>query len=76
MSEMIERVAKALRLRADQEPPPHQEALRNIARIAIEAMRDPTEEQLRAAWDKVDYNIDDFWRVMIDASLKCEEPKP
>lgn len=79
MTSMVERVARAM---AANDSGPEGSALFDIhwsefgegytrsARAAIEAMKEPGETQLRAAWDKVDYNIDDFWRAMIDAALK------
>ncbi|HEV7253823.1 MAG TPA: hypothetical protein VGN97_12125 [Mesorhizobium sp.] len=47
-----------------------QRDLREARKAALEELREPTEEQLRAAWAKVDYNIDDFWRAMFDERLR------
>lgn len=83
MTTMIERVARALVAATpgtgsvDEHMDPSKGVRDSVwfplARAAIEAMREPTESQLRAAWNKVDSNIDDFWRAMIDASLNEKE---
>ena len=76
MSEMIERVAAAIR---DAE----QMHWNDMARAAIEAMREPTDE-MRAAVENdasIQHGLDDCnqhdipdeaWRLMIDAALKAE----
>jgi hypothetical protein len=46
---------------------------RNVARIAIAAMREPTEAMIRACdWPDTDWNsgLDDVWRCMIDGALR------
>ena len=84
MSEMIERVARALRPDAMRLPPSeslHQEAL-GLARVAIEAMREPTEAMVSAGLfaphlprdREMDPVIENDWAVtqyaaMIDAAL-------
>lgn len=84
MESTIEKVAKAIMTarndggcqvvdwKAEEVDNPHVSQAIRQARAAIEAMREPAEEQLRAAWDKVDSNIDDFWRAMVDAALNEE----
>ena len=45
--------------------------LEDVARAAIEAMREPTQEMLRAGWAAAhDEDAGDCWRDMIDAALK------
>jgi hypothetical protein len=49
---------------------------RHVARLAIVAMRDPTEAMIRACdWPNTDRNscLDDVWRCMIDAALTDAE---
>ena len=72
MSEMIERVAHAIRVeftgmfKEDQAP-----AYERLARAAIEALREPTEEMLIASEvDLNDFDVAAVWSVMIDAALK------
>ena len=81
MSEMIERVAKAI---FDQLCPgirmtDHDKAeYENTARAAIEAMREPTDEQrnnyykMKIQFGQADHStfIDAEWERMIDAALK------
>jgi hypothetical protein len=66
MSEMIERVAKAIVGPCLGDP-------EKMARAAIEAMREPTVAMERHAMEDVNtYDIwlpGDFWRVMIDSAL-------
>jgi hypothetical protein len=74
MTEMVEHVAKAIYEKFEDRPSYARRQMNGLlaeelARAAIEAMREPTEQQLRAAWAKVDSNIDDFWRAMVDAAL-------
>lgn len=84
MSEMVERVARAIALaqldndtRAVVDPNtwPVAESYCDMARAAIEAMREPTVQMCRdAAWD--DWGPDECrlcWRSMIDAALS-EKP--
>lgn len=79
MTEMVERVAKAIAEHGGSnwetclKAPGQRMAgmYRAMARAAIEAMREPTVEMCRdAAWD--DYGPDECqtcWRAMIDAAL-------
>lgn len=67
MSEMVERVASALiarRALAGREEDPH-----TLARIAIEAMREPTKAMLKAGTMYVT-PPHKVWPAMIDAALK------
>jgi hypothetical protein len=71
MSEMVERVARAID-KAMQEQ--HDPTPGYLARAAIEAMREPTIDMLRVADVPVggDYlSPKECWRGMIDAALKC-----
>jgi len=79
MSEMIDRVAMALKQvwEAGDKNPEYGE----LARAAIEAMREPTEAMIQAA-KNTDYGSDDFgagpsthWHEMIDAALASNEPQ-
>lgn len=76
MSEMVERVAKAI---ASKQPPLSdrvlsmhaEQALFEMARAAIEAMRVPTEAMIEEAW--ADARAEDaaaVWKAMIDEALK------
>ena len=56
MSTMVERVAQAARITSDQ------------ARVAIAAMREPTEEMIDA-WIRAPGAIKGGWQGMIDAAL-------
>jgi hypothetical protein len=78
MSEMVDRVAKVLSIAAGNHP----EACSNDgeeipmwtlyvddARAAIEAMREPTEDMTKAAWDDgIDQPLQ-AWHAMINAAL-------
>jgi hypothetical protein len=69
MSSMIERVAQALQQEmgtAHFDEPPSSFAL---ARTAIAAMREPTEEMI-VAWIKAPGAIRGGWQGMIDAALE------
>jgi hypothetical protein len=83
VSEMIERLAKVL---AENSPGDHAgdepRHYRDVARMAIEAMREPIEQMTDTA-NEADLDIywsyradgapggpDDVWRVMIDAALR------
>ena len=79
MNEMIERVARAMDpvcfidLVADIEGFQYRKlvALQN-ARVAIEAMREPTDEMVKAAFvtlELLEGSQDDCWKSMIDAAL-------
>lgn len=74
MSEMIERVARAI----EQEIGPQDMDFAKIARAAVEAMREPTEAMLEVAQDMYEPVGDramwppepkDAWPAMIDAAL-------
>ncbi len=80
MSEMVERVAAAMNAHLGR----HAEAgfgmaeMTDIARAAIVAMREPTQEILDACADAVPMGEGTpkwLWQVMIDAAL-AEETKP
>jgi len=87
MNEMIERVARAL-YAADglkhaavnvsleeswEMSPRYHEQYRLKAKVAIKAMREPTEAMLNAGlsptWKWIDEGADDVWIRMIDAAL-------
>lgn len=70
MSEMIERVAGAI---VENNMRLSWEEARDLARAAIKAMRDPTDEMKAAADVSVSgefYPPDMTWELMIDAALK------
>jgi hypothetical protein len=70
MSEMIERVSEAMRLRSiERGHPIHPDMERHLAVAAIEAMREPTQEMVYTAEAEAD-SFDCVWRSMIDAALK------
>lgn len=79
MTEMIERVAAAIyavqpHLNTGKPVPwleligPLREKSIELARAAIEAMREPTDEMADAV-DETDTGIESAWRCMIDAAL-------
>lgn len=74
MTEMIERVAKAIQSALSEGTPGRDpDRMERIARAAIEAMRDPTEAMIDKGYDHVDYggtDIEAAWKDMIDAALK------
>jgi hypothetical protein len=75
MSEMVERVTMAI-AKASGEKPVFAYRFEEMARAAIEAMREPTPEM----WDACEKARADFetgigWPVMIDAAL-AKEPAP
>ena len=81
MSEKIQQVAEAMRLRAiERGHPIHPALLHHLAAAAIEAMREPTEAMLQApamrrwAWKDDEGvtagDIADAWNAMIDEALK------
>lgn len=85
MSEMVERVARALAdLDADYEPDeilegddfPFWQYFKHDARVVIAAMREPTEAMLHAAWAVYDddwcgeTNALNMWQAQIDEALK------
>ena len=67
MSEMIERVAKAI-LKEQQTNRSAFPDSRDIARAAIEAMREPTSAMAKAAYRDDAPQV--VWRDMIDEALK------
>lgn len=68
MSEMVERVARAI-LKANAEciGLKYTDLTKAMARAAIEAMRTPTKAQTAAI--ALDINAAEVWRAMIDAAL-------
>jgi hypothetical protein len=73
MSEMVERVAQAL---ADAEYRSYDGDANHyeMARAAIAAMREPTDDMICAAKDEdMAWNVGDVWRAMIDEAL-ADEP--
>jgi hypothetical protein len=75
MSEMVERVARAIETKLDGFGTGHylgHEDLQVIARAAIEAMREPTQFMLddEAVWaNSLGEDALNTWRSMIDAAL-------
>lgn len=74
MSEMVERVAKAMaRHRWDEFDEEQREAGRELARNAIAEMREPTELMIQAG-ERLEPDtlmfVSDYWRAMIDEALK------
>lgn len=79
MSEMVERVARAIYFRGDDQGDTawhhcqlwHRDVAREQARAAIEAMREPTEAMVKAAYGRERTGTErGNWRAMIDAALK------
>ncbi len=72
MSDMIERVAAAIAvygIRNHIVKLPKEDAV-DLARAAIEAMREPTEAMLKAAWSVDRYaQAGEEWDAMIEAAL-------
>jgi hypothetical protein len=79
MSEMVERIAKAIC--AGDAWPRQADIARTLARAALEAMREPTnamiaaienkaEERYQAAPDMQRFYGDDLWRAGIDEAVK------
>jgi hypothetical protein len=69
MTEMIERVAKAIEGAFGQDTNFSQDAIKGMARAAIEAMREPTAEMnVRPLSDQSEEFLDNY-REMIDAAL-------
>jgi len=77
-TEMVERVARAmdLAIQADHDYGMDVEALTIMARAAIEAMREPTDEMRAAAIQDIDddpgygmHEVMGAWRAMISAAL-------
>jgi len=83
MSEMIERVAKAIAISGnggmwdDWYSDDQKEFHRRRARAAIEAMREPTREMTDAVWVMAgEADQAEIWSGMIDAALSGVENKP
>ena len=71
MTDMIERVARAIRF-FDDWPTLSETAkaiYREQARFAIEAMREPTEAMLDAAMQFASCDLKSEWQAMIEAAL-------
>lgn len=71
MSEMVERVARAIEAKSNFAISQHH--AKALARAVIEAMREPTGEQRAAVRAIPTGNWEiarDYWRTMIDAALK------
>ena len=72
MSEMLERVALAFR---EQTKVEDWEELKALARIAITAMREPTDRMIRAGRGGTGYDRDciPVWRDMIEVALRDDD---
>ena len=76
MSEMIERVAKAIHgyrdkpIPWDRCAPTYQVELRKQAKAAIEAMKEPTEEMLEAGAYDLDIKLSTQYQNMINKALE------
>jgi hypothetical protein len=80
MSEMVERVARAIIAGFDEITEPEERAsVRKLARAAIEAMREPTEGMVNLLLRNMSENEDnpnisydaiEVWRAMIDEALR------
>ncbi|TCP94486.1 hypothetical protein C8J42_101952 [Sphingomonas sp. PP-CE-1A-559] len=75
---MIERVARAM-ASADNGAPTTWRLYADDARIAIAAMREPTDHVSRAGEEMIDGHtpgapVDLLWKSMIDAALSEEQP--
>lgn len=74
MSLMVERVAKKIHFRRGKMPWPDKGCRICLldAKAAIAAMREPTEEMVKAGYDNADgsHLWREVWKVMIDAALK------
>jgi hypothetical protein len=70
MSEMVERVARAMEARSAIEPV----TIEDVARSAIEAMREPTEGMVDATQELIrgqkPFSTIGMWQAMIDEALK------
>jgi hypothetical protein len=80
MSEVVERVARAILAKVPPGYGMNAEEAREYARAALEALREPTEEQLDALlwlnkmWREM--NSREVYRTMIDAALTAPDTKP
>ena len=71
MNEMIERVTDAIRVACHDYDPRKGPFHQILARAALEAMREPTEAMLDAAWYKAQSpSAQEAWRVMINEALR------
>jgi hypothetical protein len=75
MSTMVERVAQALRQEMETVAFNEWVASFALARAAIAAMREPTEEMLDA-WIRAPGAIKGGWQAMVDAALEENEQPP
>lgn len=77
MSEMIDRVARALAKAADDDYVSHMEFWRLYARAAIEEMREPTDAMEYAGATVADnianVEAEACWKAMIDVALSAPE---
>lgn len=76
MSEMVERVAQAIKTRALERgsDPIHPAVLHHLAAAAIEAMREPTQKMCTAGSRDYEDGVNGadaggIWKAMIDAAL-------
>ena len=71
MSTMVERVAQALQQEMGAAPLDETAASFALARAAIAAMREPTEEMLNAGHEaRAKATVNGIWHAMIDAALE------
>lgn len=77
MSEIVERAAKALQERLDEEYPVRPGQAEAFVRIVLQAVRDPTDAMMETggkieSWDSRigEYVALDCWQDMIDEALK------
>ena len=69
MSSIVKRVAQALQ--QEMETAPFDETAIALARAAIAAMREPTEEMLNAGHEaRAKATVNGIWHAMIDAALE------
>jgi len=83
MSEMVEHVARAMADKLSEQQfgsttpwhdPEFRQNAMEVARAAIKAMREPTENMIRAGYLADTLALEDAWREMIDEALKESEP--
>jgi hypothetical protein len=81
MSEMVERVARAIQAQSGHQPATDEgwnrpentlsvQNFRRMAKAAIEAMREPTEDMIQAGIDGPVGDTEGKWQAMIDEALK------
>jgi hypothetical protein len=70
---MIERVARAIKQRENQDGNYH-----DLARAAIAAMREPTADMLAIHIEQITDSYKPVWQAMIDSALEdeCERAEP